>query len=87
MFVPKGRRNVLYGKVRRFLGPVFHELASQKRCSILEGHLVQDPVHMLIAILPKYAVSTVGFEEEQIKRYIQNQEQLAGEGSDEEDDF
>ena len=34
-----------------------------------------------------YAVSTVGFEEAQIKRYIQNQTQLDGKGSDEEGDF
>ena len=34
-----------------------------------------------------YAVSTVGFEESQIKRYIQNQEQLDGSGSDEEGEF
>ncbi|HET9787226.1 MAG TPA: transposase, partial [Pyrinomonadaceae bacterium] len=38
----------LYGKVRKFLGPVFHELASQRRSQILEGHMVQDHVHMLI---------------------------------------
>ena len=125
VFVPKGRRKVLYGKVRSFLGPVFHELAGQKRCQIIEGHMVQDHVHMLIAIPPKYAVSeivgylkgksaiavarqfsgrkrnfngeklwargyavsTVGFEEKQIKTYIQNQTQLDGNGSDEDGDF
>ena len=57
VFVPKFRKKVLYGKIRRFLGPVFHELASQKGCKILEGHMVQDHVHMLIAIPPKYAIS------------------------------
>jgi putative transposase len=30
-----------------------------------------------------YAVSTVGFEEEKIKHYIRNQEQLDGKGTDE----
>ena len=59
VFVPKGRRKVLYGKVRSFLGPVFHELAGQKRCQILEGHMVQDHVHMLIMIPPKYSVSEI----------------------------
>ena len=34
-----------------------------------------------------YAVSTVGFEEGQIKRYIQSQAQLDGRGSDEEGEF
>lgn len=34
-----------------------------------------------------YAVSTVGFEEEQIKTYIKNQEQLDMAGSDEDGTF
>jgi putative transposase len=34
-----------------------------------------------------YAVSTVGFEEEQIRAYIRHQEQLDGRGSDEEGEF
>ena len=34
-----------------------------------------------------YAVSTVGFEEEQIRRYIRNQEQLDAQGRDEDGDF
>ena len=125
VFVPKGRRKLLYEKIRTYLGSVFHELANQKRCRIIEGHMVQDHVHMLIEIPPKYAVSevvgyikgksaiavarqfsgrkrningeklwargyavsTIGFEESQIKRYIQNQEQLDGKGSDEEGEF
>ena len=124
-FVPKCRKKALYGKIRKFLGPVFHELASQRRSQILEGHMVQDHVHMLIRIPPKYsvaevigylkgksaiavarqfgarkrnfngeqfwargyAVSTVGFEEEQIRKYIRNQEQLDAQGSDEDGEF
>jgi len=34
-----------------------------------------------------YAVLKVGFEDRQIKRYIQNQEQLDGCGSDEDGNF
>ena len=59
VFVPKFRRKVLYGTIRKFLGPVFHELAGQKNSKILEGHMVQDHVHMLISIPPKYAISEV----------------------------
>ena len=59
VFVPKYRKKVLYGKIRKFLGPLFHELASHRNCKILEGHMVQDHVHMLIAIPPKYSVSEV----------------------------
>jgi len=125
IFVPKYRRKKLYGSIRRFLGPIFHELASQRRSKILEGHMVQDHVHMLIAIPPKYAVSevvgyvkgksaiavarqfggrkrnfngekfwargyavsTVGFEEDQIRKYIKTQEQLDSRGFDENGSF
>jgi len=59
VFVPKFRKKVLYGKIRKFLGPVFRELASQRNCSILEGHMVQDHVHMLIKIPPKYAIAEI----------------------------
>jgi putative transposase len=59
VFVPKGRKKALYGKVRKFLGPVFRELAAQRRSEILEGHMVQDHVHMLIRIPPKYSVAEV----------------------------
>jgi len=38
---------------------VFQQLARQKESRILEGHLMPDHVHMLIAIPPKYAVSQV----------------------------
>ncbi len=49
----------MYGKIRKYLGTVFHELASQRGSTIIEGHMVQDHVHMLIRIPPKYAVSEV----------------------------
>ncbi|MDD2740542.1 MAG: IS200/IS605 family transposase [Methylomonas lenta] len=125
VFVPKYRKKVLYGKIRKFLDPVFHELAQQRRSKTLEGHMVQDRVHMLIQIPLKYsvaevvgyikgksaiavarqfsgsktnfngesfwargyAVSTVGFEEGQIRKYIRNQEQLEGKSNDENSEF
>ena len=112
VFVPKYRRKVMFGEIRKFLGPVFHELARQKECRIIEGHLMPDHVHMCIEIPPKYAVSsvigflkgksaiaiarqfagkqrnfsgeqfwargyavsTVGFELESVRRYIREQE-------------
>ncbi len=59
VFVPKRRRKVMFGNIRKHLGAVFHELARQKECHIIEGHLMVDHVHMCIAIPPKYAVSSV----------------------------
>jgi putative transposase len=62
VFIPKCRRKVLYGSLRKHLGEVFRKLAEQKECRIEEGHLLADHVHMMISIPPKYAVSqVVGF--------------------------
>ena len=62
VFIPKYRRKVLYKELRRYLGEVFHNLASQRESKIVEGHLMGDHVHMLISIPPKYSVSqTIGF--------------------------
>ena len=112
VFVPKYRKKAIFGDIRKSLGAIFHELARQKECRIVEGHLMRDHVHMCIEIPPKhavssvvgfikgksaleiarkfggkqrnfngenfwargYAVSTVGFEEEVVRRYIREQE-------------
>ena len=62
VFVPQRRRKALFGQTRRQLGPIFHALAKQKECQIIEGQLMPDPVHMCIAIPPKHPVaSVIGF--------------------------
>ena len=112
VFIPKHRKKALYGRIRPELGKIFHALAAMKQCTILEGHVMPDHIHMLIEIPPKhaasaivgfmkgksaiaiakqfsgkqrnftgenfwargYAISTVGFEEEAIRKYIREQE-------------
>jgi len=59
VFIPKRRRKLIYGKLRKGLGAMFHELAGRKGCKIEEGHLMIDHVHMCISIPPKYSVSNV----------------------------
>ena len=59
VFVPKYRKKVLFGKIRDFLIKTFLELAHQRGCKIEKGHIVQDHVHMLISIPPKYSVSEI----------------------------
>ena len=62
VWIPKYRRKVLYGNLRKHLGEVLRDLAQQKESKVLEGHLMPDHVHMLLTIPPKYAVSqVVGF--------------------------
>ena len=62
VFIPKYRRKVLYGKLRKYLGEMFHELAQRRECKVEEGHLMPDHVHMMVSIPPKYSVAQiVGF--------------------------
>ena len=62
VFVPKRRRKVIFGRIRQQLGAIFHALAKQKECQIVEGHWMPDHVHMGIAIPPKHPVaSVIGF--------------------------
>lgn len=112
VFIPKRRKKQIYGALRKHLGEILHELARQKECRIVEGHLQMDHVHMCISIPPKfsvanvigyikgksaisiarhfmgrarnfagehfwargYFVSTVGLDEEVVKKYIRDQE-------------
>lgn len=59
VFIPKYRRKVLYGQLKKQLGEIFHKLAMQKESRIEEGHLMSDHAHMMISIPPKHAVSQV----------------------------
>ena len=59
VFIPKCRRRRLYGELRRDLGEVFRQLARQRESVVEEGHLMQDYVHMLLSIPPKYPVAQV----------------------------
>ncbi len=59
VFIPKKRKKAIFGAIRKHLGKILHELADQKECKILEGHLMSDHVHMCISIPPKYSVSNV----------------------------
>lgn len=62
VWIPKCRKKVLYGEIRRHIGEVIRELARQKESLVLEGHLMPDHLHVLIAVPPKYSVSqVVGF--------------------------
>lgn len=62
VFIPKFRKKPIFGVLRKELGAVFKELASQKETKIEEGHLMADHVHMMLSIPPKYSVSqVVGF--------------------------
>jgi putative transposase len=59
VFIPKKRRNIIFGTLRKHLGEIFHELVQQKGVVIEEGHLMKDHVHMCLSIPATSAVSNV----------------------------
>ena len=59
VFIPKRRRKALFVNRRGEIGKIFHELAKQKECTILEGSNLSNHVHMCVSIPPKHAVSSV----------------------------
>jgi REP-associated tyrosine transposase len=62
VWIPKYRKKALFFELRKYLGEILRELAKQKECEVLEGHLMPDHVHIMLSIPPKYSVSqVVGF--------------------------
>ena len=59
VFIPKCRRKVLYGHIRKELGKLLAELARHKESRIETGSLQPDHVHMVISIPPKHSVAQV----------------------------
>ena len=84
VFIPKRRKKLLCVELKKQLREILHELARQKECRIIQGHLMPDHVHMCIEILPKYAVSSIiGFLKGKsaiaIARYIGKKSNFVGE--------
>ena len=62
VIIPKYRRKVLYGKLRRQVGAILRELCRQKGVELLEGQLMADHVHMCLSVPPKYSIAhSIGF--------------------------
>jgi len=113
VIIPKYRKRMLYGKVKKHVGEVIKEVCRQRGIELVEGHLMPDHIHMCVSIPPKhsvafaigfikgksavrihrqilgkkkvtglhfwsrgYCVSTVGLNEETIRKYIREQEAL-----------
>ena len=113
VIIPKYRKRVLYGRVKKHVGEVIREVCRQRGIELVEGHLMPDHIHMCVSIPPKhsvafaigfikgksavrihrqilgnkkvtglhfwsrgYCVSTVGLDEETIRKYIREQEAL-----------
>ena len=59
VWVPKNRRKVIYGKIRKELRTILRRLCEYKGIEIIEGNLCIDHIHICVSIPPKYAVLTI----------------------------
>ena len=59
VFIPKYRRNAIYGKLRRDIGIIIRRLCEYKEVEIIEAHAMPNHIHMLVKIPPKISVSQV----------------------------
>jgi len=59
VFIPKYRKKVLFGAIRREVGPILRDLARHRESQVEEGHVMPDHIHMLLSIPPKYSVAQV----------------------------
>ena len=57
VFTPKYRRKVIYNQLKVDIREILRSLCKYKGVEILEGYLMPDHIHMLVAIPPKYSVS------------------------------
>ena len=58
VFCPKYRRKAIYGQIKTDIGEILRQLCNYKGVEIIEGHLMEDHVHMLVSIPPKYSISS-----------------------------
>ena len=59
VFIPKYRRKVMYGEVKRDIAEILKKLCEMKQIQLIEGKVCKDHVHMYVAIPPKLSVSEV----------------------------
>jgi putative transposase len=59
VWVPKKRRKVIYGKLRKDLGNILRRLCEYKGIEVIEGTLCIDHIHMCLSIPPKYSVAAI----------------------------
>jgi len=59
VWVPKYRRKVIYGKLRKEVGHILRKLCEYKGIEIIEAKACVDHIHMCLAIPPKYSVANI----------------------------
>ena len=57
IIIPKYRRKVVYGKLRKDIGEILRRLCDYKHVEIIEAHAMPDHIHMLLSIPPSLSVA------------------------------
>jgi putative transposase len=83
VIVPKYRKKVIYGKLKRKIGPLLRRLCQQRGIELLEGHAMSDHVHMCLSVPPKFSISqTIGYLKGKsavlIHRQLLNERRMTG---------
>ena len=58
VWVPKNRRKIIYGKLKRDIGLILRKLCEYKGVDVI-GTACLDHIHICLSIPPKYSVSTI----------------------------
>ena len=53
VFVPKYRRQIIYGKYKTEIGKILREICKRNEVKVIEANACPDHIHMLISIPPK----------------------------------
>ena len=59
VIVPKYRKKVMFGRIRKEIGKIIRQLCWQKEVELVEGHAMPDHIHLVLSIPPKYSVAMV----------------------------
>ena len=59
VWVPKNRRKIIYGKLRKEIGTILRRLCEYKGVEVIEGKACIDHIHLCISVPPKYSISTI----------------------------
>lgn len=57
VFIPKYRRKIMYGEVKRDIVEIIKKLCEMKQVELIDGRVCRDHIHMYVAIAPKLSVS------------------------------
>ncbi len=59
VWVPKNRRKVIYGNLRKDITKILRRLCEYKQIEVVEGTACADHLHICLSIPPKFSVSTI----------------------------